>query len=52
VFHTIRENVDLKFNDIYKEDRDIAGKLNFEPKMPLICSSQRNRNNVPSKNIE
>jgi len=34
VFHTIRENVDLKFNDIYKETKDIAENLNIEPKMP------------------
>jgi len=46
VFHTIRENVDLKFNDIYKEAKDIAEELNFEPKIPRICSSQRNRSNA------
>jgi Domain of unknown function (DUF4371)/hAT family C-terminal dimerisation region len=52
VFHSIRENVDLKFNNIYKEAKDVAEKLNIEPKMPRICSSQRNRSNVPSNNIE
>lgn len=52
VFQSIRENVDLKFNNIYKEAKDVAEKLNIEPKMPRICSSQRNRSNVPSNNIE
>ncbi|XP_022182999.1 52 kDa repressor of the inhibitor of the protein kinase-like [Myzus persicae] len=41
---------DSKKNDI--EAKDIAEKLNIEPKMPRICSSQRNRSNVPSNNIE
>ena len=52
MFQSIRENVDLKFNNIYKEAKDVAEKLNIEPKMPRICSSQRNRSNVPSNNIE
>lgn len=48
MFKTLRENVELKFNDIFKEAKSIAVKLNIEPKMPRICSSQRNRNNVQS----
>ncbi|KAL4104264.1 hypothetical protein QTP88_019573 [Uroleucon formosanum] len=52
VFRSIRENVDLKFNNIYKEAKDVAEKLNIEPKLRRISSSQRNRSNVPSNNIE
>jgi len=39
VFHTMKENVDLKFNDMYKETKDIAEKLNLKPKLPCTCSS-------------
>lgn len=51
VFHTMRENVDL-LNDTYKEAKGIAEKLNIAPQMHRICSSKRNRSNVPSINIE
>ncbi|XP_050434024.1 52 kDa repressor of the inhibitor of the protein kinase-like [Adelges cooleyi] len=52
VLNTIRENVDLKFNDIYKDAQGIAIKLNVEPKIPRTCSNQKNRSNVPFNNIE
>lgn len=33
----MKENFDLKFNDIFKEAEDISLKLNIEPKMLRIC---------------
>lgn len=48
MFHTIRENVDFKFSDSYKEAKDIAAKLNIELKMPRICCNQINSSYIPS----
>lgn len=52
VFHTIRENVALKFNEICNEANDTAAKLNIEPKPSRIRHNQRNRSNVPCNTIE
>lgn len=50
--HDIRENSNVEFHEIYEGVKSISVLLNVDETMPRICGRQKNRNNVPFKDIE